>query len=51
MRGGHDVLFEDFMEILHEDDEEARARDMSAPIRPRLVPEFLLYLAHLVSPF
>lgn len=51
MRGGYDLLFDDVMAILHADDEEAKARDAEAPLRPRLVPEFLLYLAHIVSPF
>ncbi|CAM6084221.1 unnamed protein product [Calypogeia fissa] len=51
MRGGYDLLFDDLLAILHADDEEARARDAKAPLRPRLVPEILLYLAHIVSPF
>lgn len=51
MRGGFDLLFDDLLAILHADDEEEKARDAKAPLRPRLVPEFLLYLAHVVSPF
>ncbi|KAL2629958.1 hypothetical protein R1flu_014644 [Riccia fluitans] len=51
MRGGHDVLFEDVLGIVHADDEEAKAKDSQAPLRPRLVPEFLLQLARRVSPF
>ncbi|CAM6102602.1 unnamed protein product [Calypogeia fissa] len=51
MRGGYDLLFDDLLAILHADDVEARARDAKAPLRPRLVPEILLYLAHIVSPF
>ncbi|BBN08555.1 prenylcysteine alpha-carboxyl methylesterase [Marchantia polymorpha subsp. ruderalis] len=51
MRGGHDVLFEDLLAIVHADDEEARTKDAQAPLRPRLVPEFLLQLARKVSPF
>ncbi|CAM6092189.1 unnamed protein product [Calypogeia fissa] len=51
MRGGRDALFDDFMAVLHGDDEEAQSRDASAPPRPRLVPECLLHLAHVVSPF
>ncbi|KAL3687781.1 hypothetical protein R1sor_014090 [Riccia sorocarpa] len=51
MRGGHDVLFEDVLAVVHADDEEAKAKDAQAPLRPRLVPEFLLQLARRISPF
>lgn len=51
MRGGKDDLFEDLVAYIHAGDAEARARDAMAPPRRRLVPEFMLKLAHIVSPF
>ncbi|KAL6192984.1 hypothetical protein ACLB2K_034069 [Fragaria x ananassa] len=51
MRGGRDDMFEDLVAIIHEGDSEALARDAVAPSRRRLVPEFMLKLAHKVSPF
>ncbi|KAL3501622.1 hypothetical protein ACH5RR_036071 [Cinchona calisaya] len=51
MRGGRDDMFEDLVAIIHAGDSEALARDASAPPRKRLVPEFMLKLAHSVSPF
>lgn len=51
MRGGDDPMFEDLVAIIHAGDEEALARDAMAPQRKRLVPEFMLKLAHTVSPF
>ncbi|CAB4264928.1 unnamed protein product [Prunus armeniaca] len=51
MRGGKDDMFEDLVAIIHEGDSEALAKDAVAPPRKRLVPEFMLKLAHRVSPF
>ncbi|CAM8886002.1 unnamed protein product [Rhodiola kirilowii] len=51
MRGGRDELFEDLVSYIHRDDPEALAADAVAPPRRRLVPEFMLKLAHIVSPF
>lgn len=51
MRGGSDQMFEDLVAIVHAGDSEALAKDAVAPPRRRLVPEFLLKLAHSVSPF
>lgn len=51
MRGGKDDMFEDLVAYIHRDDPEALARDAVAPPRKRLVPEFMLRLAHIVSPF
>jgi prenylcysteine alpha-carboxyl methylesterase len=51
MRGGKDELLHDILEIIHENDEEARQDDAMAMKRRRLVPEILLQLARLVSPF
>ncbi|KAL9352396.1 hypothetical protein Peur_055076 [Populus x canadensis] len=51
MRGGNDRMFEDLVSIIHSDDREAQAKDEVAPPRRRLVPEFMLQLAHRVSPF
>jgi len=40
------------LSIIHANDEEAKAEDLKkASSRPRLVPELLLQLARLVSPF
>ncbi|OMO83037.1 Alpha/beta hydrolase-3, partial [Corchorus capsularis] len=46
MRGGRDEMFEDLVAIIHADDEDALAKDAVAPPRRRLVPEFMLKLAH-----
>jgi prenylcysteine alpha-carboxyl methylesterase len=52
MRGGKDYLLADFLSIVHANDEAAKAEDLKkASSRPRLVPEYLLQLARLVSPF
>ncbi|KHG23481.1 Isoprenylcysteine alpha-carbonyl methylesterase ICME -like protein [Gossypium arboreum] len=51
MRGGRDEMFEDVVAIIHGEDEAALAKDAVAPPRRRLVPEFMLKLAHDVSPF
>ncbi|XP_022777016.1 probable isoprenylcysteine alpha-carbonyl methylesterase ICMEL1 isoform X2 [Durio zibethinus] len=51
MRGGTDEMFEDLVAIIHAEDEDALAKDAVAPPRRRLVPEFMLKLAHNVSPF
>ncbi|XVF42967.1 hypothetical protein PTKIN_Ptkin02bG0002400 [Pterospermum kingtungense] len=51
MRGGRDDMFEDLVAIIHAGDEDALAKDAVAPPRRRLVPEFMLKLAHNVSPF
>ncbi|XP_074274710.1 isoprenylcysteine alpha-carbonyl methylesterase ICME-like [Silene latifolia] len=51
MRGGSDQMFEDLVSIIHAGDEEALAKDATAPPRKRLVPEIMLKLARAVSPF
>ncbi|KAG8384533.1 hypothetical protein BUALT_Bualt04G0127800 [Buddleja alternifolia] len=51
MRGGKDEFFDYLVEFIHSGDKEALARDAMAPPRKRLVPEILLILAGLVSPF
>ncbi|PNY06687.1 isoprenylcysteine alpha-carbonyl methylesterase ICME protein, partial [Trifolium pratense] len=51
MRGGNDDMFDDLVAYIHAGDAEALSRDASAPPRRRLVPEFMLKLAHTVSPF
>ncbi|KAJ7971180.1 isoprenylcysteine alpha-carbonyl methylesterase ICME [Quillaja saponaria] len=51
MRGGKDDLFDHIVSVIHSNDKEALAKDAMAPPRRRLVPEFLLKLAHWVSPF
>ncbi|KAL4396216.1 hypothetical protein S245_000771 [Arachis hypogaea] len=51
MRGGTDAMFEDLVSYIHANDPDARAKDALAPPRRRLVPEFMLKLAHIVSPF
>lgn len=52
MRGGKDELLADMISLIHENDEEARAEGVKeAHCCQRLVPEFLLQLARLVSPF
>uniref|UniRef100_A0A1J3GEI4 protein-S-isoprenylcysteine alpha-carbonyl methylesterase n=1 Tax=Noccaea caerulescens TaxID=107243 RepID=A0A1J3GEI4_NOCCA len=48
MRGGRDELFEDIVSVILGDDPEVTAKSVS---RRRLVPEFMLKLAHWVSPF
>ncbi|KAK2997044.1 hypothetical protein RJ639_001423 [Escallonia herrerae] len=51
MRGGSDDMFEDLVALIHAEDSEALAKHAAAPPRKRLVPEFMLKLAHTVSPF
>ncbi|OVA05059.1 Alpha/beta hydrolase fold-3 [Macleaya cordata] len=51
MRGGKDELLEDILSYIHAGDTSALAKDAVAPPRRRLVPEFMLKLAHKVSPF
>ncbi|CAI8608707.1 unnamed protein product [Vicia faba] len=51
MRGGKDDMFDDLVAYIHAGDPEALSRDATAPPRRRLVPEFMLKLAHSVSPF
>lgn len=51
LRGGKDELLDYLVAAIHEGDKEARAKDAMAPPRRRLVPEFLLKLAHEISPF
>ncbi|KAF8407881.1 hypothetical protein HHK36_007019 [Tetracentron sinense] len=51
MRGGSDEMFEDLVAFIHAGDTEALAKDALAPLRRRLLPEFMLKLAHKVSPF
>ncbi|XP_054797898.1 isoprenylcysteine alpha-carbonyl methylesterase ICME-like isoform X2 [Prosopis cineraria] len=50
-RGGKDDLFEHVVSVIHAGDDEALAKDATAPPRRRLVPEFLLKLASKISPF
>ncbi|KAI4352278.1 hypothetical protein L6164_006547 [Bauhinia variegata] len=50
-RGGKDDLFDHILAMVHSDDNEALAKDAAAPPRRRLVPEFLLKLAGMISPF
>lgn len=52
MRGGKDELLADILNVVHANDEEAKAEDVkNSYFRRRLVPEFLLQLARRVSPF
>ncbi|KAK2663084.1 hypothetical protein Ddye_001658 [Dipteronia dyeriana] len=51
LRGGKDELFDHIIAVIHANDEAALAKDDMAPPRERLVPEFLLTMAHLISPF
>ncbi|KAL7001286.1 putative isoprenylcysteine alpha-carbonyl methylesterase icmel1 [Sarracenia purpurea var. burkii] len=51
MRGGKDQMFEDLVGYIHAGNSEALAKDAVAPPRKRLVPEFMLKLAHSISPF
>lgn len=51
MRGGKDEMFEDLVCWIHAGDAEALAKHAAAPLRKRLVPEFMLKLARIVSPF
>lgn len=51
LRGGKDDLFDHVVSVIHAGDEEALAKDASAPPRKRLVPEILLRLARHISPF
>jgi prenylcysteine alpha-carboxyl methylesterase len=48
MRGGIDEMFEDIVTVVLGDDQEAIGKSVD---RRRLVPEFMLKLAHWVSPF
>ncbi|XP_023762066.1 isoprenylcysteine alpha-carbonyl methylesterase ICME [Lactuca sativa] len=48
---GDDKLFDDLVAIVYAGDEEALAKQVSAPPRRRLVPEFMLKLAAKISPF
>ncbi|XP_031498505.1 isoprenylcysteine alpha-carbonyl methylesterase ICME-like isoform X1 [Nymphaea colorata] len=50
-RGGTDELLRDILSMIHEDDPKARVDDAAAPPTRRLVPEFMLKLAHEISPF
>ncbi|XP_077221396.1 isoprenylcysteine alpha-carbonyl methylesterase ICME-like [Tasmannia lanceolata] len=51
LRGGVDELLRDIVAVIHAGDEVALAKDAMAPPRRRLVPEFMLKLAHNISPF
>ena len=52
MRGGKDELLADILDVVHANDEDARAEDVkNAHLRRRLLPEILLQLARRVSPF
>ncbi|KAI4313993.1 hypothetical protein L6164_026936 [Bauhinia variegata] len=51
MRGGDDEMFGDLLAYIHSGDQEALARDATAPPRRRLVPECMIKLARSVSPF
>ncbi|CDP02394.1 unnamed protein product [Coffea canephora] len=51
LRGGKDELFDYVVAFIHADDTEALAKDAAARPRRRLVPEILLKLARIVSPF
>ncbi|KAJ3683331.1 hypothetical protein LUZ60_013558 [Juncus effusus] len=51
LRGGEDQLLETIVKIIHEDDENANNGNIQAPIARRLVPEWMLMLAHKISPF
>ena len=51
LRGGKDDLFEHIVSIIHAGDEEALAKDATAPPKRRLAPEFLIKLASKISPF
>lgn len=51
MRGGKDQMFEDLVAIIHARDSEALSKDAIAPPKKQLVPEFMLNLASVISPF
>ncbi|KAK9272331.1 hypothetical protein L1049_002702 [Liquidambar formosana] len=52
LRGGKDDLFDHLVATIHAGDTEALAKAVAmAPPRRRFVPEFLLQLAHKISPF
>ncbi|GAY46219.1 hypothetical protein CUMW_095290 [Citrus unshiu] len=51
LRGGKDDLFDHIIAVIHANDKEALAKDAMAPPRKRLVPEPLLRMARLISPF
>ncbi|KAL6006934.1 putative isoprenylcysteine alpha-carbonyl methylesterase icmel2 [Asimina triloba] len=46
LRGGKDEMLQDITAVIHANDEKALAQDARAPPRRRLVPEFMLKLAH-----
>lgn len=48
MRGGKDEMFEDIVSVVLGDNQELIGKSVD---RRRLVPEFMLKLAHWVSPF
>ncbi|XP_068637901.1 isoprenylcysteine alpha-carbonyl methylesterase ICME-like [Aristolochia californica] len=51
LRGGRDALVEDIVAVIHAGDTVSLAKEAEATHRRRLVPEFMLQLAHKVSPF
>lgn len=51
LRGGRDDLLEDIIAFIQAGDAGALPNDENATPRRRLVPEFMLKLAHKVSPF
>ncbi|CAN4090521.1 unnamed protein product [Withania somnifera] len=51
LRGGKDDLFDYIVAYIHANNKEALAKDAMAPPRRRLVPEILLKLARMISPF
>ncbi|KAG6741943.1 hypothetical protein POTOM_055223 [Populus tomentosa] len=51
LRGGKDEMFSHLVAVIHAGDEEALAKDATAPPRRRLVPEVLLRMASHISPF
>ncbi|XP_047314803.1 isoprenylcysteine alpha-carbonyl methylesterase ICME-like [Impatiens glandulifera] len=48
---GDDELFDYTLAFIHAGDKRALEKDAAAPPRPRLVPEILIKLAHIISPF
>lgn len=51
LRGGKDDLFDHVVAFVHANDNDALAKDATAPPRRRFVPEILLKLARKISPF
>lgn len=51
LRGGKDELLEDIISFIRAGDAGVLAKAEDATPRRRLVPEFMLKLAHKVSPF